>query len=73
MTSLPATDDLAWTALGVLAVGLLVAALVVWSRSTDRSIVALAWFFGMLVLPILGPVGYLVDTRRRRRLAQATD
>lgn len=68
---LPATFDIAWTVVGVLAVGLLVTSFVVWSRTNDRSIVSLGWFFVMVAFPILGPIGYLVDRRRRIRLEAA--
>ncbi|TGO04670.1 PLDc N-terminal domain-containing protein [Serinibacter arcticus] len=64
----PATYDLVWTVVVVAGVALLAAAVVAWGRSTDRSIVSLVWFFVMLAFPIVGPIGYLVETRRRRRL-----
>lgn len=70
---LPATYDVVWTVVVVLALGLLVTSFVVWSRSKDRSIISLGWFFVMLAFPILGPVGYLVDTRRRTRLERESE
>ena len=67
----PATYDIVWTVVVVLGVVLLAAAMVAWGRSTDRSIVSLVWFFVLLALPIVGPIGYLLETRRRRGLARA--
>ncbi|PFG19676.1 hypothetical protein [Serinibacter salmoneus] len=63
--------DLAWTVFLVLAIGTLCTALAVWLRSTDRSIVGLAWFFGIFALPIAGPVAYVLGEQRRRRLEDA--
>lgn len=67
----PATYDVVWTIVAVLGLVLLAAAMVAWARSTDRSIVSLAWFFVLLALPIIGPIGYLLESRRRRGLARA--
>ena len=67
----PATYDIVWTVVVVIGVVLLAAAMVAWGRSTDRSIVSLVWFFVLLALPIVGPIGYLLETRRRRGLARA--
>lgn len=68
---MPATYDIVWTAVVVVGVVLLAAAMVAWGRSTDRSIVSLVWFFVLLALPIIGPIGYLLESRRRRGLARA--
>lgn len=62
-----------WSVLAVLAGVLFLVALVVWARSKDRSIVSLGWFVVMVAIPILGPAGYLVDSRRRARLAASGD
>lgn len=62
-----------WSVLAVLAGVLFLVALVVWARSKDRSIVSLGWFVVMVAIPILGPAGYLVDSRRRARLAAASE
>lgn len=67
----PATYDIVWTVVVVVGVVLLAAAMVAWGRSTDRSIVSLVWFFVMLAFPIVGPIGYLLEVRRRRRLRRA--
>lgn len=67
----PATYDVVWTIVVILGVALLAAAMVAWGRSTDRSIVSLVWFFVLLVFPIVGPIGYLLEARRRRGLARA--
>ena len=70
---LPASYDIVWTVVVVIALALLATSFVVWARSKDRSIISLGWFFVMVAFPILGPVGYLVDTRRRVRLERESE
>lgn len=48
-----------------------VAALVIWHRSKDVSVVSLGWFFVILAVPVLGPAAFLIGSRLRAGAEEA--
>lgn len=64
-TLLPATYDLLWTLAVVCALPLLVVALLRWRTTALRR--PLLWLLVMLLLPVLGPVVFLLSAPRAPR------
>lgn len=69
----PATYDVLWTATTVVLVGLLLAALVVWVRTRQGSGSRALGELALIVLvPVLGPVAYLLGAWAGRRATRRT-
>lgn len=66
----PASYDVLWTATTVVVLGMLLAALVVWVRTRHASgTVALGQLALIVLVPVLGPVAYLLGAWSGRRAA----
>ncbi len=65
---LPATYDLVWSGLGVIALGLAVWAVLSLSRHARvlPSVVVAVWAVVILLVPVLGPLAWILAGRRAR-------
>lgn len=64
---MPATYDLVWSLLVIVQVVLVIAALLRWRHRRETATQALAGLAVILLVPILGPLGYVLTVPREPR------
>ncbi len=65
--------DVLWSGAFLLVVGTLIIALVRWFRTSTPALLAFVELLVIVLIPVLGPIAYLVATARRAAVGEIDD